>query len=99
MVAPSEISRRRGEEDPSPCSRNSASAFSPRSSPLRPFPSVPFRHPLPTRPSSAAISTKPLTVARAERRTLFVEPDGPGFLRLTVIDARGAADSVVVRLQ
>jgi penicillin-binding protein 1C len=50
---------------------------------------------------------EPLTVlvngvpasARADRRTLFVEPDGPGFLRLTVIDARGAADSVMVRLQ
>ena len=39
------------------------------------------------------------TAARADRRTLFVEPDGPGFLRLTVIDARGAADSVMVRLQ
>jgi penicillin-binding protein 1C len=39
------------------------------------------------------------TTARADRRTLFVEPDGPGFLRLTVIDARGAADSVMVRLQ
>ena len=50
---------------------------------------------------------EPLTVlvngvpasARADRRTLFVEPDGPGFLRLTVIDARGTADSVMVRLQ
>ncbi len=50
---------------------------------------------------------EPLTVlvngvpasARADRRTLFVKPDGPGFLRLTVIDARGAADSVMVRLQ
>ena len=50
---------------------------------------------------------EPLTVlvnglpasARAERRTLFVEPDGPGFVRLTVIDAAGAVDSVVVRLQ
>ena len=37
--------------------------------------------------------------ARADRRTLFVDPDGPGFLRLTVIDARGSADSVMVRLQ
>jgi penicillin-binding protein 1C len=37
--------------------------------------------------------------ARGNRRTLFVEPDGPGFLRLTVIDAKGAADSVMVRLQ
>lgn len=33
------------------------------------------------------------------RRTLFVRPDGPGFVRLTVMDARGSTDSVVVRLQ
>jgi penicillin-binding protein 1C len=33
------------------------------------------------------------------RRTLFFEPDGPGFVRLTVMDARGAIDSVLVRLQ
>lgn len=33
------------------------------------------------------------------RRTLFFKPDGPGFVRLTVMDARGAADSVTVRLQ
>jgi len=33
------------------------------------------------------------------RRTLFFAPDGPGFVRLTVIDARGAADSVLVRVQ
>ena len=32
-------------------------------------------------------------------RTLFFEPDGPGFLRLTVMDAKGAADSVMVRVQ
>jgi penicillin-binding protein 1C len=32
-------------------------------------------------------------------RTLFFAPDGPGFVRLTVMDATGAADSVVVRLQ
>ena len=50
---------------------------------------------------------EPLTVlvnglpaqARADRRTLFVDPDGPGFIRLTVIDAKGAVDSVMVRLQ
>jgi penicillin-binding protein 1C len=35
----------------------------------------------------------------AGRRTLFFEPDGPGFVRLTVTDQRGAADSIVVRLQ
>jgi penicillin-binding protein 1C len=32
-------------------------------------------------------------------RTLFWEPDGPGFVRLTVIDARGAAESVAVRVE
>ena len=32
-------------------------------------------------------------------RALFFQPDGPGFVRLTVMDARGAADSVMVRLQ
>jgi penicillin-binding protein 1C len=37
--------------------------------------------------------------ASASRRTLFFEPDGPGFVRLTVIDGRGATDSVLVRLQ
>ena len=34
-----------------------------------------------------------------ESRTLFFHPDGPGFVRLTVMDARGAADTVTVRLQ
>ena len=41
-------------------------------------------------------------VPRAEqsgRRTLFFTPDGPGFARLTVMDARGVADSVVVRIE
>ena len=50
---------------------------------------------------------EPLTVlvngvpaaASGGRRTLLVEPDGPGFVRLTVIDARGSADSVMVRVQ
>jgi penicillin-binding protein 1C len=50
---------------------------------------------------------EPLTVlvngmpasSQGNRRTLFVEPDGVGFLRLTVIDAKGATDSVMVRLQ
>ncbi len=36
---------------------------------------------------------------QGSRRTLFFEPDGPGFVRLTVMDARGATDSVMVRLQ
>ena len=37
--------------------------------------------------------------AKKSARTLFFAPDGPGFVRLTVTDATGAADSVVVRLQ
>jgi len=37
--------------------------------------------------------------AGANRRTLFFTPDGPGFARLTVMDARGIADSVVVRIE
>jgi penicillin-binding protein 1C len=35
----------------------------------------------------------------AGRRTLFFTPDGPGFARLTVMDARGVADSVVIRIE
>ncbi len=38
-------------------------------------------------------------LATEGRRTLFFAPDGPGFLRLTVTDAKGAADSVTVRVQ
>ncbi len=37
--------------------------------------------------------------AQGGHRTVFFEPDGPGFVRLTVMDARGASDSVSVRLQ
>jgi penicillin-binding protein 1C len=37
--------------------------------------------------------------AQAGKRTLMVDADGPGFLRLTVMDAKGATDSVMVRLQ
>ena len=37
--------------------------------------------------------------ASGGRGTLFFQPDGPGFVRLTVMDARGASDSVMVRLQ
>jgi penicillin-binding protein 1C len=51
--------------------------------------------------------TQPLTLlingvprpAETNRRTLFFTPDGPGFARLTVMDARGVADSVVVRIE
>jgi penicillin-binding protein 1C len=37
--------------------------------------------------------------AEQGRRTLFFEPEGPGFVRVTVMDAKGATDSVMVRLQ
>jgi penicillin-binding protein 1C len=33
------------------------------------------------------------------RRQRLIDPPGPGFARLTVIDASGAADTVVVRIQ
>jgi len=33
------------------------------------------------------------------RRQRLIDPPGPGFARLTVIDAAGAADTVVVRMQ
>lgn len=50
---------------------------------------------------------EPLTVlvngvpvaAQAGKRTLFFAPDGPGFVRLTVMDANGATESVLVRIQ
>jgi penicillin-binding protein 1C len=35
----------------------------------------------------------------ASRNAAFWQPKGPGFARLTVIDATGATDSVVIRLQ
>jgi penicillin-binding protein 1C len=33
------------------------------------------------------------------RRQRLIDPPGPGFVRLTVMDATGAADTVVVRIQ
>jgi penicillin-binding protein 1C len=44
------------------------------------------------------VNGMPLPVPEG-RRTLFFTPDGPGFVRLTVMDARGAVDSVMVRVQ
>jgi len=38
-------------------------------------------------------------LSSAAQRTLFFTPDGPGFARLTIMDARGVADSVVVRIE
>jgi penicillin-binding protein 1C len=41
----------------------------------------------------------PLPSAPKGRHTLFFDPEGPGFVRLTVMDSSGATDSVMVRLQ
>ena len=49
-------------------------------------------------PLTVMVNGVPL-VPQGGRRTLFFQPDGPGFVRLTVMDARGAADSVIVRIQ
>jgi penicillin-binding protein 1C len=51
-----------------------------------------------TPPLNVLLNGLPLATKKTAR-TLFFEPDGPGFVRLTVTDATGAADSVVVRLQ
>ena len=49
-------------------------------------------------PVTVLVNGLPLPAAPG-RRTLFFEPDGPGFVRLTVMDTEGSTDSVVVRLQ
>ena len=49
-------------------------------------------------PLTVLVNGVPVTAASG-RGTLFFQPDGPGFVRLTVMDARGATDSVTVRLQ
>ena len=49
-------------------------------------------------PLTVMVNGVPLA-AQGSRRTAFFEADGPGFVRLTVMDARGATDSVSVRLQ
>jgi len=49
-------------------------------------------------PLTVLVNGLPLETSRG-RRTLFFAPEGPGFVRLTVMDAKGATDSVMVRLQ
>jgi len=49
-------------------------------------------------PLTVMVNGVPLSPQGA-RRTVFFAPDGPGFVRLTVMDARGKSDSVSVRLQ
>jgi penicillin-binding protein 1C len=48
-------------------------------------------------PLTVLVNGVPLAT-QAGRRNLFFDVDGPGFVRLTVMDARGAIDSVVVRV-
>jgi len=49
-------------------------------------------------PLTVLVNGMPLA-AQAGRRTVFVDPGGPGFVRLTVMDAKGTTDSVIVRMQ
>jgi penicillin-binding protein 1C len=49
-------------------------------------------------PLTVLVNGIPLAGA-TDKHTLFFAPDGPGFVQLTVVDARGKADSVVIRLQ
>jgi penicillin-binding protein 1C len=49
-------------------------------------------------PLTVLVNGVPLS-ATAGRRTLFFRPDGPGFVRLTVMDSAGSTTSVLVRLQ
>jgi penicillin-binding protein 1C len=51
-----------------------------------------------TPPLTVMLNGLPLATERGAR-TLFFAAEGPGFVRLTVTDATGAADSVLVRLQ
>ena len=51
-----------------------------------------------TPPLNVLLNGMPIAAKRSAR-TLFFDPDGPGFVRLTVTDATGAVDSVSVRLQ
>src|SRR5262249_17445912 len=49
-------------------------------------------------PLTALVNGLPLPAVTG-RHNLSFEPQGPGFVRLTVMDGRGASDSVLVRLQ
>jgi penicillin-binding protein 1C len=50
-------------------------------------------------PMTVLVNGLPLAAQAGRRNTVFFEPEGPGFVRLTVIDAAGSTDSVLVRLQ
>jgi penicillin-binding protein 1C len=60
--------------------------------------------PVPVRVAGGALPMTVLVNGRSVgeidgRRQRLIDPPGPGFARLTVIDATGAADTVVVRIQ
>ncbi|EJW09984.1 Multimodular transpeptidase-transglycosylase [Rhodovulum sp. PH10] len=50
------------------------------------------------KPVTVLVDGRPAATLR-DRRSTVVAPDGPGFVRLTVTDAAGASDSVLVRVQ
>jgi penicillin-binding protein 1C len=50
-------------------------------------------------PLTVLVNGFPVDAPSGRRSTVFFEPEGPGFVRLTVIDATGSTDSVMVRLQ
>jgi penicillin-binding protein 1C len=50
-------------------------------------------------PLTVLVNGLPVEAPSGRRNTVFFEPEGPGFVRLTVIDGTGSTDSVVVRLQ
>jgi penicillin-binding protein 1C len=50
-------------------------------------------------PLTVLVNGLPVDIPAGRRNTVFFEPEGPGFIRLTVIDATGGTDSVMVRLQ
>jgi penicillin-binding protein 1C len=49
-------------------------------------------------PLTVLVNGLPLA-GQTGRRTVLVDPGGPGFVRLTVMDAKGTTDSVIVRMQ
>jgi penicillin-binding protein 1C len=60
--------------------------------------------PVPIRVAGGALPMTVLVNGRSVgeidgRRQRLIDPPGPGFARLTVIDSTGAADTVVVRIQ
>jgi penicillin-binding protein 1C len=50
-------------------------------------------------PLTLLVNGLPVTVSSSGGRMLSFAPDGPGFVRLTVMDAIGSTDSVSIRLQ